>query len=259
LNPFDNLYYELCNEPYFGGVTLAWQRHMADVIVETERDLPRQHLISRNVANGKEKVTDPHPAVSVFNFHYATPPETVAMNYGLNKVIGDNETGFNGQEDSQYRMEGWEFILAGGALYNNLDYSFAVGYEDGTFEYPENQPGGGSPALRQQLEYLTDFIHSFEFVRMKPDRSFIKGGVADETHVYALTEAGEQYAVYFFGSGPMELEVALPEGNYRVEWMNPVSGEVDRKKRVEHGGGERKLGSPAFDPDVALRIKRVEE
>ena len=25
LNGFDNLYYEICNEPYFGGVTLEWQ------------------------------------------------------------------------------------------------------------------------------------------------------------------------------------------------------------------------------------------
>ena len=25
LNTFDNLYFEICNEPYFGGVTLDWQ------------------------------------------------------------------------------------------------------------------------------------------------------------------------------------------------------------------------------------------
>ena len=37
LKDFDNLYYEICNEPYFGGVTLAWQRRIADVITETER------------------------------------------------------------------------------------------------------------------------------------------------------------------------------------------------------------------------------
>src|SRR5436190_17820888 len=37
LNGFDNLYYELCNEPYFGGVMLDWQSHIADVIVESEK------------------------------------------------------------------------------------------------------------------------------------------------------------------------------------------------------------------------------
>ena len=92
--------------------------------------------------------------MSIFNFHYASPPETVAMNYGLNKVIGDDETGFRGVSDDVYRMEGWEFVIAGGGLYNNLDYSFAAGHEDGTFEYPASQPGGGSRALRRQLKIL---------------------------------------------------------------------------------------------------------
>ena len=26
LKDFDNLYYEIANEPYFGGVTMEWQR-----------------------------------------------------------------------------------------------------------------------------------------------------------------------------------------------------------------------------------------
>ena len=37
LNAFDNLFFEICNEPYFGGVTMAWQHRIADVIAETER------------------------------------------------------------------------------------------------------------------------------------------------------------------------------------------------------------------------------
>ena len=102
-------------------------------------------MISQNIANGKAKVQNPHPAVSIFNFHYASPPDTVALNYGLNKVIGDNETGFRGTNDLPYRIEAWNFILAGGGLFNHLDYSFTAGHEDGTFVYPAKQPGGGNP------------------------------------------------------------------------------------------------------------------
>ena len=29
LKEFDNLYFEICNEPYFGGVTLDWQARIA--------------------------------------------------------------------------------------------------------------------------------------------------------------------------------------------------------------------------------------
>ena len=47
----------------------------------------------------------------------------------------------SGTGDAAYRTEGWDFILAGGGLFNNLDYSFTVGHEDGTFRYPATQPG----------------------------------------------------------------------------------------------------------------------
>src|SRR5436190_4391590 len=165
LNGFDNLYYEICNEPYFGGVTIEWQHHIADVIAETEKALPNKHLISQNIANGSKKITNPHPAVSIFNFHYASPPNAVAENYALNKVIGENETGFKGTNDTHYRMEGWQFILAGGGLFNNLDYSFVAGHERGDFVYPKNQPGGGNPVYRSQIKTLKEFMNRFEFVR----------------------------------------------------------------------------------------------
>ena len=77
LNGFDNLYFEICNEPYFGGVTLEWQARIATVLVEEEKQLPKHHLIAQNIANLKARIDRPNPAVSIFNFHYATPPDTV--------------------------------------------------------------------------------------------------------------------------------------------------------------------------------------
>jgi hypothetical protein len=254
LNSFDNLYYEICNEPYFGGVTIPWQHHIAEVIVAAEKDLPKKHLISQNIANDKAKVTNPHPAISIFNFHYATPPVTVAMNYGLNKVIGDNETGFRGTNDTHYRMEGWEFILAGGGLYNNLDYSFVAGHEDGTFVYPEKQPGGGNPVFRLQMKYLKDFIHGFDFIHMRPESTLVKRGLPPKARAHALVEPGKQYAIYVFGSLEARLELEIPAGTYRVEWLNPRTGKIDRKETLQHEGGVAALQSPKYDPDIALRI-----
>ena len=144
LNGFDNLFFEICNEPYAGPVQLAWQHRIADVIVATERDLPVKHLIAQNIANNTARITAPHPAVSIFNFHYATPPDAVGENYALGKVIGDDETGFRGTRDSIYRTEGWDFVIAGGALYNNLDYSFARRARRRQFRLPRY------PAWRRQ-------------------------------------------------------------------------------------------------------------
>ncbi len=61
LNGFDNLYFEVANEPYFGGITLEWQHHVAKVIAGTEARLPRRHLVSMNIANGSAKVESPSP------------------------------------------------------------------------------------------------------------------------------------------------------------------------------------------------------
>jgi len=258
LNGYDNLYYEVCNEPYFGGVTDEWQRRIVNVIVATEKPLANKHLISINVANGSKKIEKPHPAVSIFNFHYATPPDAVAVNFGLNKVIGDNETGFKGIADAHYRMEGWEFILAGGGLYNNLDYSFAVGHEDGSFKFPAKSPGGGGRELRQQMKVLKDFIGGFEFVRMKPDQGVVKGGLSPKGRARVLSEAGRQYAIYLHGGPEAKLSLALPEGRYKAEWVSPISGKVLKAEDVSAGGATTELQSPKFDVDIALRVVRVE-
>lgn len=254
LKAYKNLIYEICNEPYFGGVTMEWQNHIADIIKETETGFKHSHLISQNIANNTLKIKDPHPEVSVFNFHYATPPVAVSQNYYLNKVIGDNETGFNGSADETYRMQGWLFILAGGALYNNLDYSFAPGMENGTFVYPEKQPGGGSTALRQQLSYLKNFMARLDFIRMRPDVSFITGALPKGTQIQGLSEVGKQYAVYLHSDKKIDLELNLPAGSYNTTWMNTLSGHEETSKSWIHEGGKITLVTPDYVEDIALRI-----
>ncbi|HZK94737.1 MAG TPA: putative collagen-binding domain-containing protein [Prolixibacteraceae bacterium] len=254
LKGFPNLIYEICNEPYFGGITIEWQNRIAQVITDAEKSFRNQHLISQNIGNGFQKIQEPNPLVSVFNFHYATPPKAVTLNFDLNKVIGENETGFNGQKDSTYRKEAWELILAGGGLFNNLDYSFTTDNEDGTFQYPGAQPGGGTPAYRRQLSYLKKFIESFNFVAMKPDTTVYAGGLTGKNNVYVLAETGKQYAIYWMSGKQVQLELNLPKGNYSLEWMNPLSGKYEKKITLNHAGGKAKLESPSYSEDFSLRI-----
>ncbi|MGC8832911.1 MAG: hypothetical protein ACP5R4_02565 [Armatimonadota bacterium] len=256
LNEFDNLYYEICNEPYFGGVTLEWQEHIARVIHEAESSLPNKHLIAQNIANGSVKIEKPNPLVSIFNFHYSNPPDNVALNYHLNRVIAFDETGFKGIQDRPYRTDGWEFIIAGGGVYNNLDYSFTTSHEKGTFVLPNSQPGGGGPELRKQLKILKDFISSFDFIRMKPDNSVIKGGVPSGAKARALVEHGRAYAIYIKDGTQANLVVDLPKGTYRVEWLNTRTGKIEKSEKLQHAGGNATLPSPEYSEDIALRIIR---
>jgi hypothetical protein len=285
LKDFDNLFYEICNEPYFGGVSLEWQAHVAQVIVKAEEGFAHKHLIAQNIANHGKKIDKPDPAVSIFNFHYAFPPKTVAENYALNKVIGDDETGFRGSKAEPYRTEAWDFLLAGGGLYNNLDYTFTTARPDGT-DTANKAPGSATTEIRDQLAILREFMAGLDFIRMKPDDSAIKGGVPKDATARALVLPGKAYAVYVNAyrdpnkkpitpastspapsTGPgrlsgqeatAELLLDLSKGSYRAEWVNPVTGKTDKAETFDHAGGQKKLVSPAFSLDIALRVLAVE-
>jgi hypothetical protein len=252
LKDYSNLIYEICNEPYWGGVTMDWQHHIASLIEKEEKDFSYQHLISQNIANDKSLIKDPHPAVSVFNFHYAYPPVAVAQNFHFNKPIGDNETGFDGTADSTYRREGWSFILAGGSLYNNLDLSFTPETENGTSQYSAAQPAGGTPELRKQLSHLKNFIIGFDFLKMKPDSTLVSG-LREKQKAYVLAEPGKQYAIYIFGKGPITFDLSIPEGSYAVEFLDPLTGQKSEKQSL-FAKDNVNLTTPGYKEDVAVKI-----
>jgi hypothetical protein len=269
LKNMDNLYYEVCNEPYFGDTTALeeWEKHMTSVIADAEKDFVHPHLISQNIANGYSKVNNPNPAVSIFNFHYAKPPVTVGMNYGLNKVIGDNETGFNGISDEQYRTEAWDFIVAGGALFNNLDYSFTADHEKGTFIVEKGQPGGGGIPLRSQLKILGQVLSEFDFLKMKPNDSILHYTFAKPATARALINEGSQYLIYINDkkavndsidrdAKSLAFSIDLPKGNYTAKWINTLTGERKPFAIEKHEGGIYKLETPLFTGDIALMIKK---
>ena len=257
LREFDNLIYEICNEPYFGGVTLEWQRKIAETIADAESGFRDKHLISQNIANNTAKVTDPIPQISVFQFHYARPPVAVADNWHLNKAIGCNETGFDGNSDFVYRSQGWDFMMAGGAVYNNLDYSFTASHPNGTFPFPPKQPGGGSPNLRRQLRILRDFLESFELVRMKPSDSVIVGGLSQGVTAHCLADSGREYGVYVKGGTQVDLVLEIPHGRWQAEWLNPRTGEVDKSTVYTHTGGRLTVASCVYSEDIALALRQT--
>ncbi|MCC6364461.1 MAG: cellulase family glycosylhydrolase [Bryobacterales bacterium] len=268
LQDFDNVIFEICNEPYFAGVTLAWQEHISKVLTESD---PARHLIAQNIANNHQLITHPNPLVSLFNFHYARPPIAVAENYHLSRAIGLDETGFDGTLDFIYRIQAWDFLLAGGAHYNNLDYSFTTGHEDGTFPVPGTQPGGGSPTLRKQLGILHDFLSRFDFVRMKPDPTLIQSGVPEGASAGVLSEPGRAYAVYLqhgrlmsdyrprylvrTGRQQATLTLQLPPGSYTATWWDPRSGRTEHSESFSHTGSGKALTSPAYTEDIALEVR----
>ncbi|MEX2139080.1 MAG: sulfatase-like hydrolase/transferase, partial [Pirellulales bacterium] len=266
LKDFDNVYYEICNEPYErGGFAQEWNDRIIATIVDAESTFPHKHLIAEGIAVRSAKIEKPNPHVSVFNFHAATP-EAVRQNYRLNKAIADDETGGKGTTDLPYRREAWEFILAGGGVFSHLDFSFTCKHPNGVAKLT-TEPGGGGPELRQQLKVLKSFLESFDFVPMKPDDTIVQGGriTAPQTKqpldvkktAFVLAERGKAYAIYIGAGTQAELLLDLPAGSYKMEWVNTKTGKVDKAEETAHGGGELRLTSPPYQEDVALRLVSV--
>ena len=260
LKDFDNLYYEVCNEPYFGD-TIAlreWEDHMTAVVADAEKDFPFKHLISNNIANGYKKIAEPRPYVSIYNFHYAQPPVTVDMNYHLDKVIGDNETGFLGIEDVKYRSEAWNFILAGGGLFDNLDYSFTVGNEDGGFIVEKGQPGGGGKPLRNEFKILAEFMRSLDFINMKPVKEEAVKTDEQNLSIRALSKGDDLLALYLFRKDTINkssaFEINLSAGSYSITWTDTKTANEQSQELNDHIGGMVKINSPAFYEDLAMRL-----
>lgn len=273
LNPYSNLIFNVCNEPWFynqekpGFVSQPplrvkeWIRCVSDWIADEESRLPNQHLLGVDLSNQgsvitPEDLTGCFARLSVFNVHYDGNADVIAMNRTVPRVFAFNETGFNGVEDQFYRTQGWNFLLSGGALYGNLDFSFTVGHEDGTFLPQFSSPFyscGGSPALRSQLKILLDFMNSIPFADMNPDNSVVVGGV-DQWR--ALGSSGRAYAIWFPGDGPVEPLLCLTPGEWKFEWVDILTGAIT-SEILHHDSWVRKIRGERRGGGAALRISRV--
>ncbi|MEO6477773.1 MAG: Ig-like domain-containing protein [Luteolibacter sp.] len=252
LRDFDNVIYEICNEPYEQNITQAWQNLIIDELVATEAEFPLHHLIAQGVYNYQGVVSSPNPAVSLFNFHYASPT-AASQNFGLNRALGDDETGNNGREDFTYRREAWEFMLSGGGLFNHLDFSFTTTREDGIAS--QAAPGGGGPAIRRQFGILRWFLEEMPLVNLTPQPGFVASGVPTGGSAKAMGVPGTAYGLYLRGGTQANLVVNLPAGTYRGQWIDPRSGLVSGAvAEFVHAGGTRSLASPNYSEDIALRL-----
>jgi hypothetical protein len=255
LKDVPNLYYEICNEPYErGGLTREWNDRIIEVIRQTEANFPRPHLIAQGFNREPAKVENPNPAVSIFNFHAASA-RNASENLHHKRALADDETGGKGIHPFPYRREAWQFILAGGAVFDHLDFSFTPNHPAGDFVLTD-EPGGGGPEIRAQLAVLKKFIHEFDFIRMEPDPAAIRVVRPEGVTAATLSQPGVAYAVYIEGRGPCELALTLPAGNYLAEWLDPKSGRIQKSERFLQGARAHTLQSEAFAEDLALRIRK---
>ena len=279
VNSFDNVILEICDEPsLFTSVEEAgpWVRHLVQVLYETDSKLPKRHLVAQQVEGPLggpiDLSADPEVSVIVTQYLYEAGDQMGGLKgldylYGNNKVVEENETNYypiwyQGDKIGDSRVEAWEFIVGGGGSFNQLSGL-----------YTAENPGGKGPEnerLLTALKSLKDFIYSFDFLRMHPDRGFIVSGVPAGAYCRGISQPGKQYALYLHhstgGKGSAytvtpgeygeKLVLDLPPGHYRADWIDPATGSIRKSEDVAHQGGHRSFTTPRHTIDIALRIKR---
>jgi hypothetical protein len=282
VNSFDNVILEICDEPASigTGVALAgpWVGHLIDVVRDAERGLPKRHLIAQEVEGpfGGPMDFSADPRVSLIVAQYIWGRDGGEMGgmkgldykYDLNKLIELNETdyyprSYRGDKIADSRVEAWEFIVGGGAGFNQLNGLFTA--TDPAGKTPENDQ------MLRALANLREFMYSFEFIKMRRDKNFVADGLPSGTYHRALSEPGKQYALYIHHSSDVrsgsylavpgtykeKRTLRMEAGSYSADWVNPASGAIVSSEKFKHEGGSRTLVTPVYTVDIALRIKRT--
>jgi polysaccharide biosynthesis protein PslG len=283
VNSFDNVILEICDEPILfdtpDSLAGLWIKHMVNVIKETEKPLPLKHLIAQQI-EGKmdgpvDFSNDPDVQVIVTQYDWAAGDQMGGLKgldfeYGHNKVIELNETdyypvwyGEGNDKIGASRVEAWEFIVGGGAGFNQLNGLYTVKNPSGTTD--------DNKLICTSLSNLGKFMHGFDFIKMRQDKNFVIHGIPDGTFYRCLSEPGRQYALYIHhsirkgesyyfinpGNYRENIVLSLPEGSYQVEWINPADGRVLLIEKVEVKGYGFTLTTPRYTIDIALRVKRI--
>ena len=285
VNPYDNVILEMCDEaPDIGfpptplAEAGAWVHHLTDVVIHAEHDLPKKHLIAAQVEGpvGGPLDLSGKPNVSVIVTQYVWQAgfqmggmRALDLEHGHNKPIEFNETDwypvwYKGDAIADSRVEAWEFIVGGGGSFNHLNGRFTA--EDPAGNTPDNAQVLGA------LKNLREFMYSFDFLKMSPDRDFVIGGIPSGVFCRGISETGRQYALYHHHSAYKQpgsqssyvvepghyvedLLLHLPGGAYKADWIDPASGKVLSNETFIHQGGDRIFHAPEHVVDVALRIR----
>ncbi|MBE2215398.1 MAG: hypothetical protein IAE82_16105 [Opitutaceae bacterium] len=285
---FDNVYFEVANEPYWSrkgepAVTIeeraAWHAEIIRTIRAAESDLSpsQRHMIAIN-----EWFEVPEKAeVGVINLHYVGEGGFTGAMTGLDKFSGlgkalvFDETEFERSNRvrrycvGDARVEAWEFMLGGGSGYSNLALP----------HYTAQDERGSAPVpveLRRQIGALKRFLDGLDLVALRRDGSLLAEPPPAGAFARAMSVPGRFYVLYLHQSDPggvdarrkpsyevrtgdyqTDLVLDLPAGTYELAWIEPVDASVRSTVPLTHAGGRCVVPTPNYTDDIALTIRRV--
>lgn len=282
LNEYDNLIYDICDEPSLQGLpgggliflpdslVKPWIEEMSEAFLEAEESLPQKHLLGQTVQNLSPDCSG-ESWCKWLAAEYVRPAEkALALNYKDNKPLINVESNYFGMSLTKnaytadaVRLEGWWFMLGGGAGCINLNGEFYRGHETGSTSTQSY--------IVPQRKVLKDFMNRLELKGLTHFSDFT--GIPDSAFCNILAEEGRQYALYLF-HGTIEGEWGahfipisdnfrdtiklnyIPAGSYTLDWIDPSSGKLISSEKLNCTGGQIVLKTPGYSLDIAMRMIR---
>ncbi|MGQ9629387.1 MAG: cellulase family glycosylhydrolase [bacterium] len=228
VNRYDNVYFEVCNEPFGGhpghaspAEVEAWQDAIRNTIREEESGLPKRHLIfqvtvERPRGESRLDLLVNEKTIDAINFHdyhqmlykdVALLPLARFMQRDLKldrinylwttyhdagkPLIFDEDNAASSCLDE----EGWTIhrkrawtTIFSGGHYDMIDFSIQARGQE-----------TGTPAsrahIRTWIKHLSTFIHGVDFIHMAPVRNFCTQ-LPESTFAATLANPGKEYAIY---------------------------------------------------------------
>ena len=297
---YDNLYYEICNEPgggWAGHATLeeidAWQEAIGNAVREELDRVGAKHLIAAQEAfTYKPKFEFPYrksyqwPLIQIVNVHPLPNTTYGGRSFQLGNFMskelmlsevkdfciatyGEPRPTVLDEDNAatMYRdMTGWTIhrkrawtSLLNGAHYDFIDFSVVVGRETGTVE--------SNAKIRTWIRHLSEFIHSFDFVRARPLPDWLQHDM-DMVVTSTMAVEGKDYICYLADAREVtdtsvgepiagSVTFELPAGRYRLRLYSPTSGLYSPARALE-GGGENTVQLEPYQEDLVIRITNAE-
>ena len=279
LNGFDNVYYEIQNEPFWNEPNIKdadevnFHNQMLAAIRAEESGLPNRHLVAHNFPQQSSALSSDF---DVINEHYpaAVPGSTIAgaeallMNqYSRGKILSLDET--DTVTEPQTRLEAWMFFIGGGGIYDGLDPVGAI--------YTSSTSGDNSlgNAIRGAVRNIGTYMNRLELTSLRRNLTWVNGGIPFGATLQASATPDHQYVAYLhhgqksvqnfqLNYDPIDntnhnvsLRVVLPAGDWRAVWTRPYDLVELHTQSFTHNGGNITLEQVTYQADVALRIDRI--
>ena len=279
LNRFDNLYYEVQNEPFWNDPDVAddqevaFHNTMLATIRAAEAGLPNRHLVAHNfpqqaaaLSADFDLINEHYPA-AVLDTPIAGAEALLRDQYDSGRVLALDET--DNTNAVQTRLECWMFLLGGGAVYDGLDVH--------QLAYTAEDPSGDNAAgrdFRGTVSQCAGYVENLHLVALRRDLSWLTSGIPAGATLQAMADPGQQYVAYWHhgqSGGSFQLSydpiddtpfevtpvVELPAGNWRAVWTRPADLTELATEEFTHEGGTHTLAAVTYQQDIALRIDRT--